>query len=584
MNNFYRNKALKSPSVKFNLVIRSKNKLTHTSILRQRFVKFHSSIRTKSKKIITQKKFPKSEKNLPTIPYINILRKKWHEREIKNERKRQYILLKIKHDYSKKAPSNYYKMVISNLLSSKQNRLKTKYTELLNLIDTKELLSNYFLLKESKIKVLYLTKLFANNIRIFPNYILNEKIYNIMSNYLIEKERLIKRIENNTRLNVLKEKLLKYMNKEKESEEIEITKNKKGFAIDSFSYSGKLDLEENLNDINVNNNSFDYSFGERNDSINKVKNLINDISTFLNSNNVDNIEDNGKIVKESKIKFKSNYLNKKPLNLKILKDEKYEIKKTITENKPFSFNEKKIIKNLIFSNLAHKKKEKYLKIPPKKADNLKQVKFKYNKANKYILNNEKINNNFYKNFQTIPNQRIDNNIYLSTTKVNGNTNTVRTLSGTSNRKNNFKPTNKFLNYKYQNEIKEKAKIKTSILDFVKKFGLSKNNNETTKPKVILNKENISGNSNKLKHYSINSGFILSNNKENKNIFGLLDKKNYSRFFLPEKFISDKKNTDVSNKKNINYLLTQTQSERIELNLKRLKKNKNNWGKKIIKDK
>jgi hypothetical protein len=215
MNNFYRNKALKSPSVKFNLVIRPKNKLTHTEILRQRFVKFHSSIRTKSKKMIIQRKFPKSEKNLPTMPYINILRKKWHERERKNERERQYILLKIKHYYSKKVPSNYYKMVISNLLSPKQNRLKIKYTELLNLIDTKELLSNYFLLKESKIKVSYLTKLFANNIRIFPNYILNEKIYYIMSNYLIQKERLIKRIENNTRINVLKEKLLKYMNKEK---------------------------------------------------------------------------------------------------------------------------------------------------------------------------------------------------------------------------------------------------------------------------------------------------------------------------------------------------------------------------------
>jgi hypothetical protein len=533
--------------------------------------------------MIIQRKFPKSEKNLPTMPYINILRKKWHERERKNERERQYILLKIKHYYSKKVPSNYYKMVISNLLSPKQNRLKIKYTELLNLIDTKELLSNYFLLKESKIKVSYLTKLFANNIRIFPNYILNEKIYYIMSNYLIQKERLIKRIENNTRINVLKEKLLKYMNKEKESEEIEITKNKKAFAIGSFSDSGKLDLEENLNNINVNNNSFDYSFGESNDSINKVKNLINDISTFLN-NNSGNIKDNGKIVKENIIKFKPNYLNKKPLNLKILKDEKYEIKKTITENKPFSFNENKIIKNLIFSNLAHKKKEKYLKIPPKKVDNLKEMKLKYNKANKYILNNEKINNNFYKNLKTIPNQRINNNIYLSTTKVNGNTNTISTLSGTSYRKNNFKPTNKFLNYIYQNEIKEKAKIKTSILDFVKKFGLSKNNNETIKPKVILYKENLSPNINKLKHYSKNRGFILNNNKENKNIFGLLDKKSYGRFFLPEKFISDKKNADAPNRKSINYLLTKKQSERIELKLKKLKKNKNNWEKIIIKDK
>ena len=98
MNNFYRIKALKPATVKFNLDIRPKNKLTHTSILSQRFVKYHRSMRSKSKRIIARRKFPKSEKNLPTMPYINILRKKWHERERNNERKRQYILLIIKHN------------------------------------------------------------------------------------------------------------------------------------------------------------------------------------------------------------------------------------------------------------------------------------------------------------------------------------------------------------------------------------------------------------------------------------------------------------------------------------------------------
>ena len=56
------------------------------------------------------------------------------------------------------------------------------------------------------------------------------------------KGRLIKRIENNTRINVFKKKLLKYKNKEKESEENEIPKKQKDIAI-SFSESGKIDLE-----------------------------------------------------------------------------------------------------------------------------------------------------------------------------------------------------------------------------------------------------------------------------------------------------------------------------------------------------
>ena len=68
--------------------------------------------------------------------------------------------------------------------------------------------------------------------------------------------------------------MLKYKNKEKESEENEIPKKQKDIAI-SFSESGKIDLEENFNGINVSNNPFDYSFGESNDSFNKVKNLIN---------------------------------------------------------------------------------------------------------------------------------------------------------------------------------------------------------------------------------------------------------------------------------------------------------------------
>ena len=599
MNNFHEKKAHKTTRVNFNLLINPKYTLKPSPLLHERFVRFHKTLKSKTKTKINliQRNFSKSDKHLLNIPFIAFLRKKYSEKEKKNERIRQNILLKIKQKYSQRVPSDYYIMIISNLLSPKQNKLKSNYTELLNIIETKELLSNYFIIKESKIKLVYLTKLFANNIKIFPNYILNDKIYHIMSNYLIEKERLIVRIENNTRINILKEKLLQYTNKEKEKErgieEIETSKNRK--AIDSFSDSSKFYLEEKLKDLEIKENSFNYSYGKKSDSINKVKDLINDISKFLNNNDIDNVGDyskeNKKFLKEKKIKIKLNYLDKKPILLKSLKKNEDYIKKTRAVDMPFSFNKNKIIKNIIFSNLVHNKRVKFFKLPQKKAENSKEIKIKYNKAHKYILNQEQININQPKNFQTISNQYTDNNIYLNTTKTNGNTNTISTLSGASYKKNYFKPTNNFLYFIYRNEIKEKAKIKNSILDFVKKFGLSKNKSENIKEKEKLNKDNLSYKYKKQSNYGTNRGLSLNANKENKNdnknIFGLIERKNKVDYFLPQKFTSIKKTefyyTDLPDRKNVNHLLSQSQSERIEINFKRFKKNIKNSEQIIIKD-
>ena len=561
--NIFTNNILKSSSRKKYLFKSLKYRLNPYPLFREKVLKYNNAIKAKSKEITIKRKFSGSDKHLP---FIDILRHKIYEKERQNERKRQYILSKIKHNYSKKVPNNYYIMVISNLLSNKPNKLKAKYTELLNEIETKELLPNYFLLKESKIKLSYLTKLFAHNIIIFPNYLLNDKIYNIMSDYLIEKEKLIMRIENNSRINILKLKLLKYKNKNKE--EIEITRNKN--AIESFTDSDNIDLEDNLNNLN-NDDSFDYNFGEKkNDSIKKIQGIINDISTFLNDNNLNDNEDNcketeknkKKIIKENKIKIKSNYLYKKTTS------NFYVIKKTRTVNKPFNFNENRIIKNLITKN--------FLKLPLKTVDTSKEINSKYNKSEKYILNKEKIKNKDIINFKTIPNQNTDNNIYLNTIKYKYNT--INTLSNTSSsRKKNFKPTNKFMYYLYQNEIIEKTKIKNFIIDLVKKFGKS----------INKDKENISSPHNKQKSYSINKGLTYEISKENKNNLGLIYNKNSGGHIFLDKSDSVKKNeyyySDIFNSnKKINILMTQAQTERIQSNLNRIKPKKNSEIK-VIKD-
>ena len=264
---------------------------------------FSNRIRLRSNKMLTKIRGIKIEKNRLSLKNkFNILA---YKKEKENEKKRQYILYKIMHNYAEGLPSNYNLMFITNILSNKSNSIKSKFIELLNIIESKELLNNYYLIGESKIKLAYLTKLFSNNIRIYPNYIKNIETYHIMSKYLIEKERLIERIENNKRINILNLTLLKFMNKDKnkDKDKSEIKFNKKEISLTD---SENNDLEENLSYLD--DDSFSNNFKEKNDSINKITNIIDDISIFLNKYDKDNdidIDKENKQIKNININLNS---------------------------------------------------------------------------------------------------------------------------------------------------------------------------------------------------------------------------------------------------------------------------------------
>ena len=552
MYKFHKKKFLNPISSSRNIFYSPLHKFDPTSNFGKRISKLYGNVftKTKSNKILTPRKFPTKKNSIISIQ--EILRITALQKERENEKKRQNILYKNINQYSINNSSNYYKMIINNLLSDKPNKLKSHFTEVLNVIETKDLLTNYFLKKESRIKLKYLTNLFAQNIRIYPNYIKNEKIYNIMSNYLIEKEKLILRIEKNKK-HILKKDILKYLNKDKR---IEIKKE-----ISSFTDSSNYNIKDNLSDLN---SSFSYSCNNKNDTINKVKNIINDISILLktnndnaNDNNYNNDDDNNnnekvnvKIIENDKnnsndnINFNKNDIKKNinTINKEILKDIQRQNKdniiiKTKTYNNTLSFNENKIIKNIVSikqNNLRlsfnHKinKNQSNINFNIHKNMSYKSEKtIKNNKnrivsnKNKYPLslftdNNMNSNNINRKNFNTISNLvpiNRDKKLVISATK-----------------QQKFKSTDIFL-YHYhlfQNEKnQEKSQIKSSIFNVVKKYGISKNKMLNINHKININKKE-------------QNNFCLTtsnNNNKNKNLF------------LKEKLMPDN-NNDIKNKINL----------------------------------
>ena len=595
------------------------HKLDPSSAFRQNISKLftRNSIRNKTNINLTPRKFPKMENNLLSIQ--DILKITAYQKEKENEKKRQKILYKNINKYAKKLLSNYYIMIISNILSDKPNKLKSQFIEVLNVIESKELLTNYYFRKESKIKLAYLTKLFAKNTRIYPNYIKNEKIYNIMSNYLIEKEKLIIRIENN-RKNILNIESLKYLNKNKNNKR-EMIKEE----IDSFSDSENINLGDNLN--NLNDSKSYSSLDNKSDSINKVQNIINDISLLLKNNNntINTIENDKFKINKNIIKNNINInlnLNTLKLNLnkenenkylekykyKDDKDEDNMIKKTKTENNRnrLSLNNNKLIKNIIFSNLfpskpkmvrfsfSHKEKEK-------EKDNIKEENKNNNRTFKYLGYNMERKTKSNIKLQTIASQPkytlslfADKNLYLNAKKKNFNSiSDVHPVNHEKKYKHkNFKSTDIFLFNISQNEKnQQKSNIKNAIINVVKRYGISKYNSLNLNPKIKIKNINkicltSSNNSNnKKKNYFLKEEIIpdINNRIKNKKNLGMIQSKHscdkFTFFKKPE--LLKKRELLYLNKKNKNNgikennLLLQALSERIVFNNNKFTKNKNN---------
>ena len=496
MDNFHRKKSRRKKKVA--TIIISKNNIGQKlGFSDKKLTKYMSQgIMNKKKSKIPERRFSTIYRKKSN--YQDILKILASQKEREKEKLRQKIIYKNTKNYAKNIGYNYYVMQISNLITNQPNAIKSKYIELLNLIESKELLSHFYNKYESRIKLVYLTKLISRNTRNFPNYLKNPKIYFIMINYIIKKENMILHAEKNLKLNNLKAQLLKYAKKEKNNY---ITHEK---AIESFTDTDSINLENKLFDIN---SSISYSSSSNNDSINKVQNLIDDMSLLLDK--CENNQTNKSIIvkkshkKLKKIRKNFDRFNSKDLEsntFKILEekedDKKYEIKKMNTLTKFTSFNKNKLVnfEELFLNNLKYRK----LSI---NSDNKKINNFSSSSQNKEIEKTDKskgkFNNIFKKNFFPPNISTKDNNheLYLNT-----NTNTIthsnnidiiktikemKTIKNSNpiklekiantERKNNkfshFKPTNNFLKELYKKKSSEEdVRIKKSIINLITKFG------------------------------------------------------------------------------------------------------------------
>lgn len=502
MDNFHRKKSRRKR--KLATIVISKNNIEKKFGFNDKPTKYinHGIINKKKNKII--------ERRFSTIfrkksNYQDILKILASQKEREKEKIRQKIIYKNAKNYAKNICYNYYVMLISNLITNKPNIIKYKYIELLNLIETKELLSHFYNKYESRIKLVYLTKLISKNTRNFPNYLVNPKIYFIMINHIIKKENMILHAEKNIKINNLKAQLSKYTKKEKKNF---VTLEK---AIESFTDTESINIENKLFDFEI-NESFNYSSSSDNDSISRVQNLIDDISLLLehcekNQNNKSIIVKKSskkiKKIRKNFIRFKSKDFESN--TLKSIKekeyDKKHEIIKMNTLTKFTSFNKNKILnfEELILNNIYQRKlsnnSDKYNKKKIKNLSSFSQNK-EIEKTNK---SKSKFNSTFKKDLFPPKQNTKDNNheLYLNTNKntntINNMNNieiikTIKTMKSIKNanpiklekianteRENNkfshFKPTNNFLRELYKKKNSEEdARIKKSIVKLINKFG------------------------------------------------------------------------------------------------------------------
>ena len=612
MDNFHRKKSRRKKKVA--TIIISKNNIEQKLGFNDKLTKYMSH------GIINKKKSKIPERRYSTIffrkksNYQDILKILASQKEREKEKLRQKIIYKNTKNYAKNLCYNYYVMLVSNLVTNKPNVIKYKYIELLNLIETKELLSYYYNKYESRIKLVYLTKLISKNTKNFPNYLKNPSIYFIMINYIIKKENMILHAEKNLKINNLKAQLLKYTKKEKNNY-VPLEK-----VIESFTDTDSIYFEKKLFDIS---DSISYSSSSSdNDSINKVQNLIDDMSLLL-----DKCENNGanasiiirksskkmKKIRKNFIRFNSKNLESKTLkNLEEKKDDKrYEIKKMNTLTKFSSFNKNRILQleELILNNINKRtlstNSDKY---NIKKINNFSSISHKKEneKTNKSKI---KLNNTFKKSLfpPKIHTKDNTNDLHLNTnintiTNIKSNTNTnenIKTITNSNNidiiktisamkkikisnpiklekianteRKDNnfshFKPTNNFLKELYKKKsTDENVRIKKSIVNLITKFG--KDQYEDSKIKYKKYIDPIYGD-------LTNEKFLLENNpqsqnkkdfriKRDRNLVGnyvFMDNPNSNR--ETEYHYSDM----INSEKKHNIMWSKSRTSRIELNYK-----------------
>ena len=101
-------------------------------------------------------------------------------------------------------------MIINNILSNNISRIKEKYIEMLNEIESNDLLVKYLSKKDLFYFLNYLVVVYDKFYIQYPNYLKDPKIYNFMSKYLLKKQKMLDINKENNKILLIKKKLKKY--------------------------------------------------------------------------------------------------------------------------------------------------------------------------------------------------------------------------------------------------------------------------------------------------------------------------------------------------------------------------------------
>lgn len=186
--------------------------------------------------------------------------------------KTKYALKKkISKDYID-SYNNYNKMIINNILSNKMSRIKEKYIEMLNEIESNDLLIKYLSKKDLIYFLKYLCVVYDKFYIQYPNYIKDYKIYNFMSKYLLKKQKVFDINKENNKYLIIQEKIKKFLSKN----------SPKDINLFSSDFSENDSKEENFSKIKkMRSQGFDIDVDNSDDSLDKVQSLVKTIDKNL---------------------------------------------------------------------------------------------------------------------------------------------------------------------------------------------------------------------------------------------------------------------------------------------------------------
>ena len=280
--------------------------------------------------------------------------------------------------------TNYNKMIINNILSNKISTTKERYTEMLNEIESSDLICKYILRKDVYYFLKYLIVVYDKFHRQYPNYLKDINVYFFMSHYLLKKQKVYDLIKKNNNYVYIQKKIRRLLSHKFRDIKL-ITSNLSHDDTEEENYTKFKQMQGQGFDIDIENSQ---------DSINKLESLVekldqnlenpkkSEIYLRVRSKSLRNIDTflikNTKLKKPKKVKWSELY---DITTKRIMRHQK----KRVTEVK---FNRKKVFIEKVVEKAKKNKKINKKMTKEELKQNLIKKRNEINEIRKLILEND----------------------------------------------------------------------------------------------------------------------------------------------------------------------------------------------------